>query len=121
MEKGGQGDEEYDLNTSTGRRVLINKYGEIGFNQDKYFFHESIIHNFENRFIQTNEVDEAIKLLGLHIQIFTESFETYYVFAHAYAKKGDNKQALETLKKSLPLDPNNKRTRELLKKIEAIK
>ena len=87
----------------------------------EYFFHETSINNYANRFIQSGSIDEAIDLMKLHIAVFPESSSAYDVLGDAYTAKGEHTSAVKSLRKSLALDPNNKNAKEKLKKLEAAK
>lgn len=120
FEKITQTAQELDLNTPAGAKAVIDKYREMVSNQNAYFFHEAVINNYANNFIQMNFLDEAIELLRLHIKVFPESSVAYAILGDAYAAKGEIELAIKSLRKSLKLDPENKSVKEKLKKLEKI-
>lgn len=113
--------QEMDLNTPAGTKAVIDKYAEMVSNQNEYFFHETVINNSANNFIQMNSLDEAIELLRLHIKVFPESSAAYAILGDAYTAKGEIELAIKSLRKSLMLDPKSKSVKEKLKKLEKIK
>jgi tetratricopeptide (TPR) repeat protein len=121
FEKIMQTAQEMGSNTPAGAKAVLDKYADMVSNQNAYFFHEAVINNNANNFIQMNFLDEAVELLRLHIKIFPESSAAYAILGDAYAGKGEIEQAIKSLKKSLKLDPKNKSVKEKLKKLEKIK
>ncbi len=113
--------QEMDLNSPAGAKAVIDKYADMVSNQNAYFFHESVINNNANNFVQMNFLDEAVELLRLHIKVFPESSTAYAILGDAYTAKGEIELAIESLRKSLNLDPENKSVKEKLKKLEKIK
>ncbi len=121
FEKIMQTAQEIDLNTLAGAKAVLDKYREMVSNQNEYFFHEAVINNNANNFIQMNFLDEAVELLRLHIKVFPESSAAYAILGDAYTAKGEIELAVKSLRKSLKLVPENKSVKEKLKKLEKIK
>ncbi|HKP69618.1 MAG TPA: serine hydrolase [Pyrinomonadaceae bacterium] len=61
---------------------------------------------------------EALEIFKLNVFLYPQSANTYDSLADAYNVNGDRPRAIENYKKSLELDPKNKRAAEELKRLE---
>jgi CubicO group peptidase (beta-lactamase class C family) len=64
------------------------------------------------------DLDAAITIFQLGISEFPGFWETYDALGETYMMKGDTAHAVQHFKKSLQLNPQNTRAREMLKKLE---
>jgi len=110
--------QDIDIDTSEGRNVLIELYRDMVSNQNEYFFHEELINDYANIFIKSGAIDEAIELMGLHVEVFAESSAAYATLGNAYLAAGDIKLAMKNLQRSLKLDPENRSVKETLRIIK---
>ncbi|OGU61377.1 MAG: hypothetical protein A2V66_15975 [Ignavibacteria bacterium RBG_13_36_8] len=80
---------------------------------------ESELNMFGNRFLERNNIDEAIRLFRYALEIYSESSDTYNGLGEALMKAGRNKEAIEVYEKSLQLEPSNENAKEQLKLLKS--
>lgn len=70
-------------------------------------------------FMQDGNLNEAIALFKVAIDLYPKATDAYDFLAEAYETNGQKALAIETYKKSLEVNPQNSAAREKLKKLEA--
>ena len=66
-----------------------------------------------------DDLDGAVRVFLLTVELFPESGNAYDSLAEAYMKWGDNDLAIENYQKSLDINPNNNNAAQQLQKLEA--
>ena len=84
----------------------------------KLTFSERSMNLLGYRYLNEGETDIAIEIFKMNVADYPKSFNAYGSLAEAYVKAGINDEAIKNFKKSLELNPNNGRAKEMLKKIE---
>ena len=82
----------------------------------EYNFREDQLNRLGNRLLRDGQIKEAIGILTLNVSVYPESPNAYYSLAEAYAKNGQNKEALENYKKCLQLNPKHSNAAEKIKR-----
>jgi tetratricopeptide (TPR) repeat protein len=98
----------------------LTKIRELRDSGGDVYFDESSINGLGYYFMNTGKMPEAIEVLGLNVEVFPESANTYDSLAEAYMKNGDNENAIKNYKKSLALNPDNENARTMLEQLENI-
>ena len=68
-------------------------------------------------YLRQNEVDKAIEIFKINTVLYPKSSNTFDSLADAFLKKEDTINALENLKKALAINPENRRSKNIFKKI----
>ena len=69
-------------------------------------------------FTRINQIEIAINLYKINIELFPGSVFTYDALSQAYLRKGEKNEALLCLKKVLDFEPDNQRIRKLIEDLE---
>lgn len=69
------------------------------------------------RLLQSQRIDDAIKVFLLNAHAFPESWNVYDSLAEAYMINGDNQEATKYYEKSLQINPDNKNARKYLSQL----
>jgi glyoxylase-like metal-dependent hydrolase (beta-lactamase superfamily II) len=87
--------------------------------KDRYFYVEADINSFAYFLLQRQkQIDDAIKLFALNVELHPASWNAYDSLAEAYYGKGDKEKALGLYKKSLELNPQNENGKKFIALIE---
>ncbi|MEJ2546174.1 MAG: tetratricopeptide repeat protein, partial [Calditrichaceae bacterium] len=80
--------------------------------QDKSWlpFSETRMNVLGYQYMQGGKIADAIELFKLNVLAYPESANTYDSLGEAYMINGDKELAIKNYKKSLELDPNNKKS-----------
>jgi tetratricopeptide (TPR) repeat protein len=68
---------------------------------------------------ERKDYDAAVSILGLNLEFHPKAAYTHQLMGRIHEAKGDRAAAIASWKKALELDPDDRRSRELLKKAEA--
>jgi len=79
---------------------------------------ESGVNELGNRLMDQNKMEEARAAFELNITLFPNSFNAWNSYAGYFMKSGDNPSAIKYYRKSLELNPDNKNTIEMLKRLQ---
>ena len=85
---------------------------------NKLYFEENEFNAMGYRLMGRGQIEEAVKVFQLNVEMNPDSANVYDSLGEAYMKSGDNENAIKSYKKSLELDPGNDNAREMLKKLE---
>ena len=69
-------------------------------------------------YAQAKKTDEAVAILGLCTDAFPDYWECYDNIGRIHMESGNKQLAIENLSKSMELNPDNKETEEMLKKLK---
>ena len=83
----------------------------------KLIFSERSMNLLGYKFLNEGELDIAIEIFKMNVADYPESFNAYGSLGEAYIKAGINDEAIKNYKKSLELNPENDRAKEMLEKI----
>jgi hypothetical protein len=85
---------------------------------DEYNFKESQLIMLGYQLLQGGRTDDGIAILKLNAEVYPNSAVVYESLGQAYMYLGQNDLALENLKKSLAINPDNKEVAESIQKLE---
>lgn len=101
-----------------GMAAAYASYAEIMAREDEYYCGEDDLIDLSLQLITAGNIDLAIEVLGLNIQVFPEHVESYLQQAELYLHKGETLPARESLLKALLIEPGNVNAAELLEMIQ---
>ena len=78
---------------------------------------ESDMNKLGYKYINQERLEDALAIFKLNVETFPGSWNAYGSYAEALLKSGDSEKAVVNFKKSLELNPNNERAREMLEEI----
>ena len=110
-----------DVIAEDGVEAAIARYHELreryedGFT---YNFRESTLNGLGYRLLRADQVDDAIALFKLNIEMYPEAWNPYDSLAEAYMTKGQNEQAIALYRQSLVLNPDNQNAVQMLQKLK---
>jgi tetratricopeptide (TPR) repeat protein len=84
---------------------------------DVILFNEEIMNNFGYQYLNMGKIQTAIELFRLNVQAYPGSADVYDSLADAYLKNGDLTHAINNYEESLRLNPENQKTRDLIKEL----
>jgi len=97
----------------------IEQYRDLKKNRpDAYDFSEGELCNLGFKLLNSNRLDEAVKIVNLNLEFFPVSAETYWLLAEVYQAKGLKELAIENYKKALEISPNHDKAKEALLKLK---
>ena len=85
---------------------------------NKYVDIESQINRFGYNMINMKQIDVAIGLFKLNVELYPKSWNVYDSLAEGYMHKGEMELAVKFYKKSLELNPENDNAVRMLEKIK---
>jgi hypothetical protein len=95
-------------------KELRSKYYGTG----SYDFGEDMLVSFAQDLAGKDKPDAALRMLELNLQYFPESGETYQVLGMVYAGMGKKDEAVAALEKAVQLEPDNRRLRMMLERVQ---
>ena len=122
--------EPYDLPKKSIARTLyatieeksldaaLKQYQELKKDKPKeYDFTPADLNRLGYALMESDKVDDAIKIFQLNIEAYPENANGYDSLAEAYAKKGEKALAIKNYAKALELNPENANALERLNKL----
>lgn len=103
--------------------VSINEVVELikaEFKKDEkaeYNVSEAIINMFGYNLMNTDKLDEALKIFKLNTELYPESANTYDSYGECLLKLGKKEKAKVAYEKALELNPENKNAEEIINKL----
>ena len=79
---------------------------------------EQIYNNLSGQLIYLKNLKDAIAAGEMWIKDYPKSSSAYEILGKAYLENGNKELAINNLKKSIELNPENPRAKELLKQVE---
>jgi len=123
-------DQKYDLPKISLIDILYKTYTEKSMteaveefkshmnNKNDYSYREGDLNNLGYSLLQTGKIDDAIEVFRLNTEAFPNSGNTYDSLGEAYLEKGNKEMAIQSYKKSVELNSENKNGIEVLNKLE---
>jgi CubicO group peptidase (beta-lactamase class C family) len=121
---------DFTLPKEPAVNILVNKIETNGveetvslfkklFKEEKenYNFSEQQINSLGYNYLHQDEVDLALEIFKLNMEIYPESFNTYDSYAEALMEKGENEEAVVFYKKSIEMNPGNQNGINMLKRL----
>jgi Tfp pilus assembly protein PilF len=103
-----------------GIQAAYARYEEIkAGGAEEYYLNEDDLGTLAIQLVSTQQLDLAIKVLGLNIHVYPESVESYMQRARIYLQKSEIAPAQESLLKALSIEPNNAAVARLLEVVRA--
>ncbi len=84
-----------------------------------YDFGENSLNSFGYAVMGQDDLDGAVRVFLLNVELFPESGNAYDSLAEAYMNRCDDELAIESYKESLELNPNNNNAVKQLQELEA--
>jgi tetratricopeptide (TPR) repeat protein len=84
-----------------------------------YNFDEGQLNTLGYQLIRANKFKEAIRILQLNVETYSQSSNVYDSLAEAYMDGGDKPQAIANYRKSLQLNPKNGNAVQMLQKLNS--
>jgi tetratricopeptide (TPR) repeat protein len=101
-----------------GIQAGLRKYRAIRSDPNsELYFDESEMNALGYRLMQTDQIESAMEIFKLNVQLYPNSANAYDSLGEVYLKMGDNERAVKNYKKSLELNPRNNNARETLRKL----
>jgi tetratricopeptide (TPR) repeat protein len=82
------------------------------------YFNEATLNTLGYEQQQAGHLDDAIALFKLNVEMYPASANAYDSRAEAYMLKGDRRQAIQSYRKSLALDPKSTNAVRMLEKLD---
>ena len=87
-------------------------------NQNTFKFSENDFNNLGYNLINRGDIDAAVEVFKMNVEMYPESANAYDSLGEAYMKAGNKKNAIINFKKSLELDPQNENAKEILNELK---
>jgi tetratricopeptide (TPR) repeat protein len=81
------------------------------------YFDEQLISRIAYVWMQMGHMSEAIEVLKLNAEAFPLSFKAHHSLAEAYMEVGDTNNAIKSYERSLKLDPDNDRVKQVMNEL----
>jgi tetratricopeptide (TPR) repeat protein len=109
---------EEEINNS-GIGAGIAKYRQLrSDNRNKLYFSEDDFNSLGYNLITRGKNDAAIEVFEMNVEMNPQSANAYNSLGEAYMLNKNKALAIKNYKKSLELDPDNSKTKEMLRKLE---
>ena len=104
---------------SRGADAAVAQYRELKrTNPNGYNFAEGSLNRLGYMLLEKGRNADAIAILKLNVEEYPKSGNVYDSLADAYAKDGQEQQAIASYRKSIELDPKNQNAADRLKELE---
>jgi glyoxylase-like metal-dependent hydrolase (beta-lactamase superfamily II) len=101
-----------------GADSAVSKWHQLKKNRpDEYSFSETNLVLVGYYLLEKGRIQDAIKIFGLYIEEFPESWNAYDSMGEAHMMNNDKERAKKYYRKSLELNPSNTNAEEMLKKL----
>jgi CubicO group peptidase (beta-lactamase class C family) len=108
-----------ELQKSTNGAAIVSKYRELRkTSPDEYDFNEADLNLLGYSMLSQGQIDDAIEVFKLNVEMYPKSFNPYDSLGEAYAAKGDKARAIENYRKSYELNAENKNALEAIARLE---
>ena len=105
---------------SSGIDQAAQQYHDLNATQaGVYNFDESELNNLGYELIRKKEFKKAIRIFQLNVEAYPHSSNAYDSLAEGYMDDGDRVQAIANYEKALQLDPKNRNSALMLRKLTA--
>ncbi len=103
-----------------GIDAAVKQYYDLKKNQPAFYdFGEPELNQFGYALMAENKMKEAIEILKLNVEAYSQGFNTYDSLGEAYMIDGQRDLAIKNYKKSVELNPQNTNAVDMLKKLGA--
>ena len=105
---------------SSGIDAAVKQYNDLkAVGPATYNLDESELNNLGYEFIRAKKFTEAIHILRLNVEAYPQSSNVYDSLGEAYLDDGNRPQAIVNYKRSLELNPKNRGSVEVLRRLNA--
>ncbi len=99
-----------------GVEAAIARYRELKETApEDWDFDENQLNSLGYRYLGRGDVETAIAIFELNVEMFPEAFNPWDSLAEAYMEAGDREKAIEYYRKSLELNPANENAKRMLR------
>jgi tetratricopeptide (TPR) repeat protein/energy-coupling factor transporter ATP-binding protein EcfA2 len=109
------------LSTAIAKGIdeAVKKYRDLKNNHAKeYDFSETDVNSFGYNLLRNKQVKESIEIFKLNAETYPDSYNTWDSLGEAYLAAGDKANAIENYEKSIKLNPDNLKGKEILKQLK---
>lgn len=104
--------------SSKGIEKAISHYHKLKKEKpDSYNFAERELNNLGYHFLNNEDLETAIAIFKLNVEVYPEAFNTYDSLGEAYKKAGNKELAIKNYQKSVELNPRNEGGKKMLKEL----
>jgi tetratricopeptide (TPR) repeat protein len=100
---------------ATVREILAERESD----RPDYFFSENEFNAYGYTFLQQGEIDKAIKMFRINVNLYPESWNVYDSLGEALLAAGKTDDAVAMYEKSIALNPENVHGQEVLEEIRS--
>lgn len=106
--------------TELGLEAAVEKYKKIKSKpNDTHYFDENEFNRTGYRLIGENNVDAAIEIFKMNVELYPQSWNVYDSLAEAYMIDGQKELSIQYYQKSLELNPENENAKQMLVRIRS--
>jgi CubicO group peptidase (beta-lactamase class C family) len=108
----------YDMIEDEGLEETISTYHALKEEEGELFdFGENQLNTLGYILLRSDNIDDAIEIFKLNIEVFPDAFNPYDSMGEAYMEKGEIELAIKYYKKSIEINPGNNNGIEKLKEL----
>ncbi len=101
-----------------GVDAAVARYRELKANEpDAYDFGESELNGLGYYYLGRGEIDTAIRIFQLNVEMFPEAFNPYDSLGEAYLEAGNRELSIVNYKKALELNPGAQTAKDALRRL----
>ncbi len=107
------------LDEETDEAAILEVLAESDAESPVYFFSEAEINAYGYIFLQQNNIEDAIRMFKINVELYPESWNAYDSLGEALLRAGNTNDAVTMYEKSLALNPENTNGKEVLAQIQS--
>ena len=108
----------YNVTLENGVGEALNRFQSLKAG-GQHYLREEEMNNVGYALLQSQRVEDAVKIFRLNIAEFPQSWNAYDSLGEAYKTAGKTRSAIQNYRKSIELNPNNSAGKAVLQELEA--